>query len=273
MSERVKRALLALPELNALVDEVLDLAERVGSDQAALWDIDHGSEEHAGFMALAYVSKQQEHLQSLLVLVSAGQHRDAWLIARTMIEGLAQLRWAHANQPHGPDEWFWYGVVEDWRQLQKNKGNGLDDPATEAFADKLLDQYGSNYYTPKATRKADASQPLPRDPYRRRWNQLDAAAIFSHIEGSDLYETIFRVASDWVHWSPRSMFLAITDEGETQKYTKGDPARAAQALAAGILSLLQSLEILDSHFQIGIDDKVAEIFERFRHAVKLVALV
>lgn len=268
MSERVKRALQVLPKLNALADEVLNLLERLDFHRIIPIYIDDSSEHHAGFMALSYVSKQEEHLQSLRVLVRAGQHRDAWLIARTMIEGLAQLKWAYNNQPQGPDEWFWYGAVEDWRQLQKNKSEGLADPDTEVLNQQLLDQYGSSYYTSKAAEKAKADNPLPKDPYRRSWNRLDVATIFRQLEGEAIYETVYKEASGWVHWSPRSIHFALTNAGVPAGYTKDDPSRAVQALAAGVLSLLQSLEILNNHFEVGVEGELTSLFQSFDRVLK-----
>ena len=125
MSEQIHRARRALPELNALVDDVALLADRVGAAGITIDDFNGTAEGRAGLMAVGLVSKQREHLRSIRVLMDADQHRDAWLLARTMVEGLARLSWAHRNQPAGPDEWFWFGVVEDWRQLKENMDNGI----------------------------------------------------------------------------------------------------------------------------------------------------
>jgi hypothetical protein len=186
-----------------------------------------------------------------------------------MIEGLAQLRWAFDNLPDGPDQWFWYVVIEEWRQLKKNKVNGLVvDSEIEDVCQQLLDRYGSNYYTPKAAEKAATGNSLPADPYRRKWISLDAATVFNKIQGSDLYEAVYRTASDWVHWSPRSMHLAIAEEGEIQKHEVDDPARAAQALAVGALSVLQSLEIVNDNFQLEFDAEVSRLFGRLGRVLK-----
>lgn len=269
--ERKRRAIESLPELIAIVGEVLDLSSYVGSLRITTGNVRNDTRARAGFMAVSFVSKQDEHLRSLRILVRAGQHRDAFLIARTMIEGLTQLLWSFNNQPNGPDEWFWYGAIEDWRQLNENKANGLEvDPEAQALAQQLLDAYGSHYYTSKALRKAKDGAPLPADPYRRKWISLDAAAVFEKTRGSDLYEAVYREASDWIHWSPRSMLLGISDEGEVQKHKIDDPPRASQALAAGVLSLLQSLEVLDNHFQTGINGELAKLYEKFYGVLRLV---
>lgn len=262
MDEQVDLALRVLPDLNVLVDRVLDLSHRVGARHLGYEGLEHNATARAGYMALSYVGKQDEHLQSLRMLIHAGQHRDAWLIARTMTEGLAQLLWAYGHQPEGPDEWYWYEVVEDWRQMQTNKRNGvLVEPETEAAAGRLLSQFGTDYYSSRAKKSIAEGKALPADPYRHKWTDLDAASIFSQVRGARLYETIYRRASDWAHWSPRSISLGFTDDGDIKKFVLRDPRRAAQALAAGVLSLLQSLETVNNHFKIGIEGELAIISE------------
>lgn len=50
--------------------------------------------DHFGFMCLMYLAKQKEHASSVLCLMDDGHYRDAGLIARSMCEGLAQIKWA-----------------------------------------------------------------------------------------------------------------------------------------------------------------------------------
>jgi hypothetical protein len=254
MSDPIERALNILPGLNLLVDEILDLSGSVGQKHSIeIGDILSIASARAGYMAMAYVAKQDEHLQSVRVLVSAGQHRDAWLITRTMMEGCAQLVWAHQNQPEGPDEWFWYGVIEDWRQLQKNMADGGTSHADlESVAQEYLAKYGELYYSDYARKKAAAGKSLPADPYRHKWKQGDAASVFRNVEWPEIYEGFYRTTSGWLHWSPRQVRLAVVDDGDTFRHQTQDPSRAAQALAAGMASLHRSLEVLNNHFELGL---------------------
>lgn len=51
----------------------------------------------ADFMAMAFVTKQLEHVQTIEGLVGMGIHRDTELISRVVIEGFIQLAWAFAR--------------------------------------------------------------------------------------------------------------------------------------------------------------------------------
>lgn len=168
MNEPIDRAIRAVPELNALVTEVLDLSSCIGAMHSSVADdAINSAEARARDMALMYVSKQDEHLRSVRVLIEAGQHRDAWLIARTMLEGWAQLEWALCHQPEGPDEWFWYEAIEDWRQVRKNLASGgAPDDAAASVAQGILNQHGKGYYSAEARKKANLGKPIPADPYR-----------------------------------------------------------------------------------------------------------
>ena len=57
-----------------------------------------GDEDALALMALCFTRREAAHLRSILALVRAGQYRDAVLIARSMIEGVALLTWA-AREP------------------------------------------------------------------------------------------------------------------------------------------------------------------------------
>lgn len=270
MSELIERALQALPALYLLIDEVLELSDRVGSSNSiSAGDVYNSSLDRAGYMAIAYVAKQDEHLQSVRVLARVDQHRDAWLITRTMMEGCAQLIWAHRNQPQGPDEWFWYEIIEDWRQLVKNAADGdTPDADLESVAQEYLAHYGERYYSDKARKKVAAGTPLPADPYRRQWNQLGAASMFRNVEWPEVYEGFYRTASAWLHWSPRQMRLAVVDQGDTLSHRIQDPSRAAQALAAGVVSLYLSLEVLDNHFGLGLKNELDRVAKQLSLIMK-----
>jgi hypothetical protein len=61
--------------------------------------------DDAGFMILAFISKQIEHAESLLTLNNAGQYRDAFGLSRLMTEGLVQLNWALKKPEERPSFW------------------------------------------------------------------------------------------------------------------------------------------------------------------------
>ena len=114
---QVQQALSVLPELRELVAASLELPDMFGDGLIVRGQIRTNPAARVDQMIISYLAAQFEHMRSVLQLESAGQHRDAWLIARTMIEGYAQLSWALSNDSGvRVEEWFWFSAVEDWRQ-------------------------------------------------------------------------------------------------------------------------------------------------------------
>ena len=109
----------------------------------------------ADVMALSFATKQAEHLQSVRILVAAKQHRDAFLIARTILEGYGRLLWSFQRVQERPDLWLWYGAILDWRQLGKNENAGIIvDPHEKAMLQEYVDRHGENYLTRRFAKRA-----------------------------------------------------------------------------------------------------------------------
>lgn len=77
--------------------------------------------------------------------------------------------------------------------------------------------------------------------------------MFNKVEGTELYEGLYRAASAWLHWSPRQMHLAIVSNDNVRRHEINDPQRAAQALAAGVASLHRSITLLNDHIALGLN--------------------
>jgi hypothetical protein len=73
-----------------------------------------------GSVEFTFAIKQQEYLRSLRTLIAAGHHRDAFITARTMVEGFGRLFWAFQGKPEQTNRWFWFGAIVDYRQTLEN---------------------------------------------------------------------------------------------------------------------------------------------------------
>jgi hypothetical protein len=218
-------------------------------------------------MVLAFSSRQESHLHAIQDLVWAGHHCDATLIARTMFEGAAQLTWAMSNTPERPELWFWYGIIEDWRQSESNRKNGISlaDEKRSTITD-VLRQRGDQYYSTKALKKQEEGRPIPADPYRRTWLALDLAALCRELDASwvHYYDEIYRPFSDTLHWSPRSIFLSVEfDDGKPTGYRREDPHSAAVALKVGEFAFFQTLRLLNLKFDLDLDAQLLTLFDNF----------
>jgi hypothetical protein len=100
---------------------------------------------HLRFMLASFAAKQIEHSRSLLKLESS---IDTVLIARSMLEGLAQLLWAMKLPRRRPLMWCACAFVLDWRLLQEQRSQGLTvDPEVERKIRRGIRRYGKWFLT------------------------------------------------------------------------------------------------------------------------------
>lgn len=227
----------------------------------------------ADVMALSFAAKQREHLRSVHTLIAAGLHRDALLITRTMLEAQGRLRWAFTQIPERTDRWFWYGAILDWRQMAKNKQDGMAvDPADEAALKPYIDQHGPNYYRPKVRQRiADAQQAdtpyiLPDDPWNKSdWTETDVRSMFVELGEERLYDSFYRRTSEWVHSGPRAILIAADQQGTAaaewgpDQFTDGDLVAGVWALGMACESLIRCLEVVNGHFSLRHDERLQAI--------------
>jgi hypothetical protein len=259
MEDDGSKAIRHLPSLISFSDELIGLAEDILGR-----DIRYSETDHLGFMALCFVSEQVEHLKSIRLLVEHGHHRDAGLIARTMMEGLCLLLWAAKDSPSRPLLWRSYACVEDFRLMKQKEAAGESiEPAQRAKINKMLKQYGNQFLTKKARKAQREGRPLPVDPYRKNWSGRPLDQICDEVQGQLLYEHIYRGMSERIHWSPRGLGTAITRDGQKVTYSGISPENAATALAVGFQALLQSLELLDEHLQLCEKRRLNQLRERY----------
>ena len=111
---------------------------------------------HVRFMLVSFTVKQIEHSHSLLKLEFSV---DTVLVARSMLEGLAQLLWAMKQPRCRPLMWRAFAFVLDWRLLQKQRSQGLTiDPVLERRIHEGIRRYGKWFLT-KEARQALAASP------------------------------------------------------------------------------------------------------------------
>ena len=255
-------ALASIPRLNVLANVLMALVEDIFSKQ-----VTYSPENGADVMVLSFVTKQHEHLRSVTTLIAAGSHRDAQLIARTMLEGLSILLWAIRNRPERTDLWFWYGAILDWRQIMEIERGGLQVDAQEkAELRQYVDEHGPKYLrdkVKKAMEEATASgsaYKLPEDPWRTNWTTSSIEAMFTEVGGQPLYDRVYRKSSEWVHWGPRTILRAMEPaQWGTAGFTAHDWPAAARAIQGGCQALLQSMEVLNEHFGLGISERLGEL--------------
>jgi len=230
----------------------------------------------ADTMALSFATKQHEHLRSVRTLIAAGLHRDAQLIARTMLESWGRLRWAFNRVAERTDLWFWYGAILDWKQMAKNKQDGMVvDPADEVALKSYVDQHGPNYYRPNVRQRIAGAQrdgttyPLPADPWDKSdWTETDVRSMFVELGAERLYDSFYRRTSEWAHSGPRAILIATdcqrtgTEEWGPNQFIDNDVIAGVWALGVACEAFVQTLDVLNSHFSLGHDERLKDTAER-----------
>lgn len=255
MAANITKAKNDLPKLrefaNQLILIVNDMLQKA---------IPYNETDHLAFMSLCFVSKQVDHLKSICLLVDAGQHKDAVLIARSMIEGMYLLLWAAQNFVTRPLLWRSYAYVEDLRLMNKKEQMGEKIVPSEKTA--LLTQlkkYGPQFYTKEAQKSQSDNRPLPDKPYRKTWSGKTVADISKEVKGQLLYEEIYKEMSTWIHWSPRGIGTSIRRGSQEVLYVREASDMAAMSLASGFQSLLEATTLADAHLTLGYADRLATL--------------
>lgn len=241
-----------LSGLRHWVKKLLDLANEI------LANVQYFEEDHLGFMALCFLSKQIDHLQSIVTLIPS---RDAILIARSMIEGLCQLLWAAREPAALPLQWRAFAWVHDWRVMQTEiaRGRPVASERRAAIEDALR-EYGDQFLTKKAREARKQGAPFSSDPYHDNWRcGRQLRQICESVGGAELYRRLYEPFSDWHHWGVGGLGKVIARQGNRVAYSSLSPTDSAAALACGFQCLEQTVELTDRHLSLGLASKIAEL--------------
>lgn len=257
MDEKAKRD---LPMLRQWVDKLLALANEMSVH------VQYTEEDHLSFMALCFLSKQIDHLGSIVALIPS---RDAILVARSMIEGLCQLLWAAQDPATRPWQWRAFAWVHDWRVMQEKMAHSEPvDPERRTAIEDALRQYGDQFLTKKAKAAQSRGAPLPRDPYYDNWRcGHQMRQICEAVRGEDLYQKVYEPFSAWHHWAVDGMGQAIERQGNRVVYSSLSPVDSASALAGGFQCLWQTVELTDRHLGMGQAAKLSALRNGLLHSI------
>ena len=251
----VDRARKASKDLRSWADELLALADGI------MRHVRYSEDDHFGFMALCFIGKQVDHMKSILVL---DESPDVVLIARSMIEGLCQLLWTVKDPCARGLQWRAYSYIQDWRVMEEKIAAGERvDRETHARIEEGIRLYGDQFLTSEARKKRTRGEPLPRDPYRKSWTGHQVRQICEEVKGELLYLHLYRPFSDYHHWSPSGLGIAVKRQQNEVVYSSRLPQRAAAALSTAFHCLLQTVEEVDKHLELEVAGRVVKLRDRF----------
>ena len=255
MTDLKKKAHQALPYLRKWVNDLLILTDEVVSK------IQCSEDDPFGFMAMCFLSKQRDHMISILAL---GENQDVVLISKSMIEGLCQLLWAVQDSDNRALRWRTFAWIHDWRVMRRKIAAGEPvDAERRANIEKALQEFGDQFLKRPARAARDRGAPLPDNPYHDNWTGHRIKQIFNWTGGDKLYQKLYKPFSDWQHWSPGGIGAAIKYQKNRVVYSSAFVTDLATVLATGFQCLLQTLEVVDKHLKPGMTSKIDKLRDRY----------
>src|SRR2546422_4693381 len=217
---------------------------------------------HGTFAALvvAYSWKQEDHADAILAL---GKHGDVQLIARSMIEGLCQLKWAANDPDTRAKRWRLFAWVHDWQLMDRNLRSGKEvPPATRDRIEQGIAEHGGLFETDKAVRERRRGKSV-RDPYVHHWSGKTVAELCDEVKGQLLYDWAYADFSDWHHWSPGGVTKAFKTEGRMISFPAPKARDVLPSYAVAFQCLYETMEVANTTFKLGLDGDLQTIREGF----------
>lgn len=251
-------------EARKLVPGVKDFAKKLLSICEEMHPSNYEENDNMGLMALVFLSKQMEHLLSIIILVDEGQGRDAEIIVRSMYEGLVQLKWAIQDAKERALRWRSYIWIAVWRRIKEQRKNGKK-VKSELYKEILeaIKEYGEQFYTRKARNRLQKGKPLPDDPYQKSWIGKPLKQIAKKVKGEQLYKDLYKPISEWSHWDPIGLGRAVKIKGDDTEFYAPSYASFYNSLALGFQCLHETAEIVNNHFERGLDKKIQGIKDKY----------
>lgn len=214
-----------------------------------------------GYMAWVFACRQMDHLKSVVILIENGQHMDAGLVARSMLEGLALVLW-----PDGPMLWRRYAFVSDWKKLRKILKHTPEDRKRMKWIEQVLADSGAIFHSDKAL-KAQAKGRSVDDPYRepQHWTGRGMPFIAEKAGVVTEYKEFYRRFSAWLHWNVTSFseLLDVQLKEHRISYRSRNERKAIVALLAAYQSASGTL----IHCFNGRDEELAAQVDELRRAL------
>ena len=216
-------------------------------------------------LVIAFCWKQEDHADAILKL---GKHRDVQLVARSMIEGLCQLKWA-ANDPDARAErWRLYAWVHDWRLLRRDDRAGRAVPVlTRQRIEEGIATHGHLFETRKAAERRRQGKPVA-DPYVRHWSGQTIAEICAEVKGQRLHEWPYADFSDWHHWSPGGVVRAFKADGRKISFPPPTPRDVLPSCVVAFQCLYETMEVANNTLHLGLESELETMLVGFQRDLK-----
>jgi hypothetical protein len=260
MTDMEKKAVQDLPFFREKCEQLHDIAINIGQSVKSC-----GRDDRLALMGLCFLNKQIEHMESALMLVKAGQYRDASLIVRSMIEGLAQILHLRPDPQGLAKRYVDFASVTSWRKMNMRiKAGQPPDPETQEQIAAGIKSVGPQFYTAKAKECLAANKLLPADPYWKNWTGKNYSQLLRDANGGELVDFVYGAFSEWHHWSPEGFETSLRWENANHMNFLPPPINlGAKTLRCAFQCLFQQASFVDGYFHSGFDARLAAIREDY----------
>lgn len=256
-----------LPIFEETILSLVDLGEEELSKSILF-----SEDDHFGFMAYSFCTKQIEHAKSLLALVSAKRFVDTLIIGRSLLEGMALLIWASSNKDERARKWRAFVFVSDYRLAMEQvaKGQNIEIEARNNMIAGLTE-----FGVPFLKKGKELIIDFVTDNFKSGWvlddedKRIFTEDYFREI-GADLNYGIYLDMSDWIHWNVRGLGLNLVRNGDYLSYDFQSKRSAGYSLSSSIQAIIHSFEVLDAHFNLGMSGALRRIESQYLEKVSAV---
>lgn len=251
-----ERATRAIPLLRARLQDLCSLS------RDSVRDVRFAEDDHFAFMGLFFHAKQLEHAAGVLLL---GQHPDSSLVARSMMEGMWQLKWASQDRQARAHRWRAFAIIYDWRVLREKLAAGSPEVTVERRQriEGRLPEVHEQFLSPRARRNRDKAMPLPTDPYQTTWSGLRVRELAEATDGLVLYAGPYEDFSDRHHWSPASIGFGIRQQGARLYYEGITPTTEATVLSISFQCLMECSLVLTDYLKTDYEDSLMDLVGQY----------
>jgi hypothetical protein len=217
--------------------------------------------DHFGFMSFCFLCKQIENLKAIVLLYKAEDYKNAAVIARSSIEGMALILWAYKEPSERALSWRKYIIVEDYLRSLRN---GIKPINNQDYCDleQVLIREGKQFLTNKSKSK---EFPWQENDFHKNWyGGKSVDKIFEDVEGELLYKICYKDHSSIIHWTPRGLATSLHEIGNNKIFSsKSCFDIGATALINGFHALIQTLVLFNFHLDLGFDDKIQNLYDNY----------
>ena len=232
----------------------------------AITESQDGRESHFAQASVAFLSRMMQHAENLIKI---GETLDAWLIARSALEGFVLYAWM-ATDPNSREE-----KATEYGEVAYIEGHSLGIRLNRYTGTKFSEfnkavqeraQLNNGIEVEEAIRIASGREAFAKSYLERitgkslkqLFDELDASLHADELHKS-IYELHYSMFSGYHHWSPLYFNVSATGPFE---YYDGTPSDYGIALSLTVGVVMAMCNIANDFFGSGLSERLDTVATR-----------